>query len=100
MNMENLLTTNDFEKFYQAAQVLVRHGSVKDAEAIILKLWESETKTPSQEFMAFAALVELRTLQNPEMVLSFLIKMMDGDQSLGDFWSQRSLSEQAVVLEW
>jgi hypothetical protein len=84
----------------EAAQVLYRSGSKKEAVNVLQFLWESPARKPSEEFKVFCALVEIWTAQDPSAVLTFLDAVITGEGEFETFWMRRSLAEQYVLLDW
>jgi hypothetical protein len=85
---------------FEAARILYRHDSKRDARALLQKLWENRPQRVD-EFRIFCALLELWAGENPAGLKSFIESFIFGDAGeMQDFWGRRSASEQAVLLDW
>jgi len=86
---------------FEAARILYRNDDKNDAKALLQRLWETKPRKPQDEFRIFCALMELWSFERAPAVKSFLDSFIFGDPGdLQEFWNRRTLSEQAVILDW
>jgi hypothetical protein len=82
----------------EAARILYRHGSRKDACALLVKLWE--TRLDTSEFDVFMALAEITAFKDMQAAAQLLRTVIAGEDGYHEFWERRSLSECATIYDW
>jgi len=85
----------------EAAKVLYRAGSVKEARGLLENVWSDVAlRSALNEFDIFCALIEMWGHENRAGAGVFLDSVISGEGDLQHFWERRNMAEQSTLLEW